>query len=121
MVPREGLEPTHLQEVADFKSAASAFSPPRHSSNDTAQRFVFPKRCADRLTAYWLAGRFQVVGFEELDWRRRADSNRRIEVLQTSALTTWLRRLMLIATPVVFMVAIYSRFTKLGFGAEGGT
>jgi hypothetical protein len=26
-------------------------------------------------------------------WRRRADSNRRIEVLQTSALTTWLRRL----------------------------
>ena len=25
-------------------------------------------------------------------WRRRADSNRRIEVLQTSALTTWLRR-----------------------------
>ena len=26
-------------------------------------------------------------------WRRRADSNRRIEVLQTSALTTWPRRL----------------------------
>ena len=25
-------------------------------------------------------------------WRRRADSNRRIEVLQTSALATWLRR-----------------------------
>ena len=25
-------------------------------------------------------------------WRRRADSNRRIEVLQTSALTAWLRR-----------------------------
>ena len=26
-------------------------------------------------------------------WRRRADSNRRIELLQSSALTTWLRRL----------------------------
>lgn len=25
-------------------------------------------------------------------WRRRADSNRRIEVLQTSPLTTWVRR-----------------------------
>ena len=32
MVPREGLEPTHLREVADFKSAASAVSPPRHVS-----------------------------------------------------------------------------------------
>lgn len=29
MVPREGLEPTHLQEVADFKSAASTIPPPR--------------------------------------------------------------------------------------------
>jgi hypothetical protein len=28
----------------------------------------------------------------ELRWRRRADSNRRIEVLQTSALTAWPRR-----------------------------
>ena len=27
------------------------------------------------------------------NWRRRADSNRRIELLQSSALTTWLRRL----------------------------
>ena len=27
-----------------------------------------------------------------MNWRRRADSNRRIEVLQTSALTAWLRR-----------------------------
>ena len=26
-------------------------------------------------------------------WRRRAESNRRIKVLQTSRLTTWLRRL----------------------------
>ena len=33
------------------------------------------------------------VGEGEKFWRRRADSNRRIEVLQTSALTTWLRRL----------------------------
>ena len=32
LVPREGLEPTHLREVADFKSAASAVSPPRHVS-----------------------------------------------------------------------------------------
>ena len=30
-------------------------------------------------------------------WRRRADSNRRIEVLQTSALTTWLRRLVVVS------------------------
>ena len=29
---------------------------------------------------------------EEFFWRRRADSNRRIELLQSSALTTWLRR-----------------------------
>src|SRR5207245_8552083 len=27
-----------------------------------------------------------------LGWRRRPDLNRRVEVLQTSALTTWLRR-----------------------------
>ena len=36
-------------------------------------------------------GRIEAV-LEGGDWRRRADSNRRIEVLQTSALTTWLRR-----------------------------
>ena len=29
---------------------------------------------------------------QDVLWRRRPDSNRRIEVLQTSALTTWLRR-----------------------------
>jgi hypothetical protein len=28
-----------------------------------------------------------------MHWRRRADSNRCIEVLQTSPLTTWVRRL----------------------------
>ena len=32
------------------------------------------------------------AGEDRENWRRRADSNRRIEVLQTSALTTWLRR-----------------------------
>ncbi len=35
--------------------------------------------------------RFQSV-CGEIIWRRRADSNRRIRVLQTPALTTWLRR-----------------------------
>src|SRR5215510_13623108 len=31
-------------------------------------------------------------GVMEKTWRRRADSNRGVEVLQTSALATWLRR-----------------------------
>src|SRR5262249_43141489 len=47
----------------DFKSSASAVSPrPRENS------------------------------YGKKKWRRRADSNRCIEVLQTSALATWLRR-----------------------------
>ena len=50
---------------------------------------------------------------EESTWRRRADSNRRIEVLQTSALTTWLRRLA-IADPMD------AGHCLAGFGAEGG-
>ncbi len=92
LVPREGLEPTHLREVADFKSAASAVSPPRHVSKQKAQRLVKPKRCAELSLA---SRAVQVMTIFRLlsMWRRRADSNRRIEVLQTSALTTWLRRL----------------------------
>ncbi len=33
------------------------------------------------------------IGQFNEDWRRRPESNRRIAILQTAALTTWLRRL----------------------------
>ena len=92
LVPREGLEPTHLREVADFKSAASAVSPPRHVSKQKAQRLVKPKRCAELSLALRAVQVMTIFPLLRM-WRRRADSNRRIEVLQTSALTTWLRRL----------------------------
>ncbi len=36
---------------------------------------------------------FRHLGKELIEWRRRADLNRCIGVLQTPALTTWLRRL----------------------------
>ena len=41
-------------------------------------------------------------------WRRRADSNRRIEVLQTSPLTTWVRRL-----PVEFNIDLFRLSTQV--------
>src|SRR5437879_12808894 len=63
---------------ADFKSAASP------SSATPAQRMDEGR--PDRATG-WGARR------AAQEWRRRADSNRRITVLQTVALTTWLRRL----------------------------
>ena len=57
-------------------------------------------RCAGRRPPQAAGMRTETAGLyetcrvrRERSWRRRADSNRRIEVLQTSALTTWLRRL----------------------------
>ena len=71
MVPGAGLEPTKIAP-ADFKSAASA-----NSATPAADSCYFTP-----------------VGKEIsiLIWRRRADSNRRIGILQTPALTTWPRR-----------------------------
>ena len=50
--------------------------------------FVWISRSTSRQA---MAGKFRRASLGEI-WRRRADSNRRIEVLQTSALATWLRR-----------------------------
>ena len=46
-----------------------------------------------RSAAHWQVD-VSSEGRMERRWRRRADSNRRITVLQTVALTTWLRRLL---------------------------
>ncbi len=48
------------------------------------------RRCAERRVP---AMRLAAAAADGGCWRRRADSNRRIGVLQTPALTTWLRRL----------------------------
>ena len=80
MVPREGFEPTPPKRGADFKSAASALSPPGPVVSVEAEGTTQEKRPSLPLIRIW---------------RRRADSNRRIELLQSSALTTWLRRLRL--------------------------
>ncbi len=75
MVPREGLEPTrpHGQRI---------LSPPRLPFRHLGIRSQRKSKRRDELPALLCAN----------NWRRRADSNRRIEVLQTSALTAWLRR-----------------------------
>ena len=80
VVPREGFEPTPPKRGADFKSAASALSPPGPVVSVEAEGQTQEKRPSLPLIRIW---------------RRRADSNRRIELLQSSALTTWLRRLRL--------------------------
>ena len=46
--------------------------------------------------------------FPRLNWRRRADSNRCIEVLQTSPLTTWVRRLAPLANTNLLRLATMS-------------
>ncbi len=56
----------------------------------------------------------------EGNWRRRADSNRRIEVLQTSALTTWLRRPVLFAPAYCWPVRIYDNSPSVGLVPRAG-
>ena len=74
MVPREGLEPTRPR-------GQRILSPPR-----------LPFRHLGIPSKYKASAGCSFLRFLVQNWRRRADSNRRIEVLQTSALTTWLRR-----------------------------
>ena len=79
MYGAEGGCRTHTPfRAADFKSAASTVPPPRHSKYSVQP---FRRGCNQE--------RESGGGV----WRRRAESNRRIRVLQTLALTTWLRRL----------------------------
>ena len=76
----EGGCRTHTPfRAADFKSAASTIPPPR------------PERIACSYSSVGVVG--GAMRRVEIPWRRRAESNRRIRVLQTLALTTWLRRL----------------------------
>ena len=63
---------------ADFKSAASTLSPPGPGTRVEAEGQN--------------KGKYPFLPQFFSNWRRRADSNRRIELLQSSALTTWLRR-----------------------------
>lgn len=114
-MPGAGLEPARAVGPRDFKSRASAdFATPA-----TAHRPPPPPWKANRRTTMistcstqslsvrisrfgcfgarevsWLAR--QATRGPRLDWigiwRRRSDSNRCIEVLQTSPLTTWVRR-----------------------------
>ena len=95
LVPREGLEPTHLQEVADFKSAASTISPPRHGGKiNRATRFgnqTGARRerslCAWRVGAH-LQGLEATGGFEPPN---RGFADLRLNHLATSP-RCWQRR-----------------------------
>ncbi len=77
LVPRAGLEPARPRlRTQDFKSCASTNSATPADANP---------RSPTRLRRTVLNGRIR-------DQRRRSDSNRCIEVLQTSPLATWVRR-----------------------------
>ncbi len=51
-----------------------------------------------------------------MGWRRRADSNRRIKVLQTSALATWLRRHEIGNDAVIQQLSRYEIMGRHGLG-----
>ena len=77
VVPGEGIEPTHLFRVADFKSAASTIPPSRpvvfwgwDAAGAGGVWGLAPAGCTG-------GGGFMGYGAFGADWRRRADSNRR--------------------------------------------
>ncbi len=119
VVPGEGIEPTHLFRVADFKSAASTIPPSRP--------VVFWGWDAAGAGGVWGVGarglrRFGGSwGFGALGAGLEATGGLEppIEVLQTSALTTWLRRLAFWPRLVRFGGGVVG-LPGLGFGAEGG-
>jgi hypothetical protein len=92
-MPGVGLEPTRIAP-ADFKSAASACSATPASSRGYSSAFGMERQVVS-----------QNLGIK---WRRRPDSNRCIGVLQTPALTTWLRRLKILERKTRFELATSS-------------
>jgi len=80
---------------AELKEAINAVSTPKLEQN----RNIFLVRREED-------SEFQAIS--SVNWRRRADSNRCIEVLQTSPLTTWVRRLGPLANTKFLRVATTS-------------
>src|SRR2546430_14652553 len=63
----------------------------------------------------------QVEGAEGILWRRRADSNRCIKVLQTSPLATWVRRQPLILFETTAAIKFHAEIAETAVISVAGT